>query len=92
LKDSTTEDEDYGSEAGFSFDFGSNVQIPILKIATDQERPLDQVPPAPPKFRASRPLLDRFDLYDKDIAAYKRVIWQHSDVYASHPEGPSSFM
>jgi hypothetical protein len=61
-----------------------------LKITTDQKGSLDKVAPAPPKVRASRPALDHFDLYDKDIAAYKRVIWQYSDEYVFYPGESSS--
>jgi hypothetical protein len=36
LKDSTGNNEDFGFETAFSFDFVSDIQIPILKDATDQ--------------------------------------------------------
>ena len=86
MKDSTTENDNYGSEAGFSFEFGSNIQIPILKTGTDQERWLDKVTSTPPKFDFQSKVID------KDVATYKRVIWQYSDEYAFHPERSSFFV
>ena len=80
MKDLTTENADYGSEARFSFEFGSNVPTMIA----DQKPTLDNVPPTAPKFRSFR---SSNNTVDSDIVAYKRVIWRHSDEYDFHLEG-----
>jgi hypothetical protein len=86
LKDPTSDnDDEYGSETAFSFDFGNDIQIPILKDATNQNPPLNdnKVPSAPVKFHFP------IKAIDKDIAAFKRVMWQDSDQYVFHLEGSS---
>jgi hypothetical protein len=82
LKDLSTENADYGSEARFSFEFGSNV--PIMTPVADQKTTLDTVPPTAPKFRSFG---SSNNTVDRDIVAYKRVIWRHSDEYGFHLEG-----
>jgi hypothetical protein len=83
LKDSTDDNEDFGSETSFSFDFGSDIQITILKDTTNQNPRLNKVPSAPAKFHFP------IKAVDKDIAAFKRVIWQDSDQYVFYLEGSS---
>lgn len=82
MKDLTTENADYRSETRFSFEFGSNV--PIITPVADQKTTLDNVPPTVPKFRSFR---SSNNTVDRDIVAYKRVIWRHSDEYDFHLEG-----
>jgi hypothetical protein len=50
----------------------------------DQKATLDNVPPTAPKFRSFR---SSNNTVDRDIVAYKRVIWRHSDEYDFHLEG-----
>ncbi|KAH8598610.1 hypothetical protein B0O99DRAFT_684000 [Bisporella sp. PMI_857] len=73
LKDFTGDNEDFGLETAFSLDFGSNIQIPILKDTTDQNPWLNKFPLAPAKFSSSKKAVD------KDIATFKRVIWNDSE-------------
>lgn len=69
------DDEDFGFETAFSFDFGSDIQIPILKGATNQNPQLNdnKVLSAPAKLKFP------IKTIDKDLAAFKRVILQDPD-------------
>jgi hypothetical protein len=68
-------------ETAFSFDFGRNIQIPILKDTTDQNPWLNKFPLAPAKFSSLNKAVD------KDIATFRRVIWKDSDQYVFLIEG-----
>jgi hypothetical protein len=50
----------------------------------DQQTTLDTLPPTAPKFRSFG---SSNNTVDRDIVAYKRVIWRHSDEYGFHLEG-----
>jgi Replication factor-A protein 1, N-terminal domain len=60
----------------FSFEFGSDIHIPILTDIGRQGPALNTVPRAP----SSKPHVS-IKIVDKDIAAYKRVIWHNSEKY-----------
>jgi len=69
-------------ETTFSFDFESDIQIPILKATTDQiprsndRKGFSTPEKVQPSFKVTR---NPFTAIDKDVAAYKRVIWQESN-------------
>ena len=77
LKDSLGDGEDYDSDTTFHFDFGSNVSIPTWT----------EVPTLPPSSHSVRRRVLRSPLNvnvtDKDITAFKRVIWQDSYQYVA---------
>lgn len=70
LKDSPMEKEEYKAFETFSFEFGSDIRIPVLRDTPPQVNPPNSAPKSP--FSKSR---TAFNNVDKDIAAYKRVIW-----------------
>jgi hypothetical protein len=87
LKDSLGVDDDFGSETAFSFDFGSDIQIPILKDPTDANAKLreDETSPAPTKSHLrGKAMKHLVSGTDKDVAAYKRVIWEDINEYEFH--------
>ena len=92
MKDSLGVDDDFGSETAFSFDFGSDIQIPILKDPTDANAKLreDETSPTPTKSHLrGKAMKHLVSGTDKDVAAYKRVIWEDIDEYGFHLVGLS---
>ncbi len=85
MKETLTDDDEFTTEASFSFDFGSEIQILNLKSSFDPSIPTQgsKTIPAPARFQGrikdgklmKRPLAGS----DKDIAAFKRDVWQEPD-------------
>jgi hypothetical protein len=73
LKEYPSDYKELVSETAFPFDFGSDIQIPILEPRTFQGR---KPPSTPLKYRTP------VNIVEKDIGAFKRVIWQESEEYA----------
>ena len=87
LKDSPNDSEEYGAETTFSFDISN---IPTLKDVPQKVSPLSEIRVAPPKPRSRSKF--RSNVVDKDIAAYKRVIWQDLSEYVFYLEGSSCYV
>jgi len=85
LKDTLTEDDEFTTEASFSFDFGSELRIPTLTKSFDPFVPNKESKstPAPAKsqsrIKTGKPMKLPLAGSDKDIAAFKRVVWQDFD-------------
>jgi hypothetical protein len=85
LKDALIDDDKFPTKASFSFDFGSELQIPILTNSFDPFIPKkeSESTQAPAKsqhpLKAGKPMKHRVAGSDNDIAAFKRVLWQDFD-------------
>lgn len=84
LKDTVTDDDEFTAKASFSFDFGSEIQIPILTSPFDSPTSTKESksPLAPvksqPRIKAGKAIKHSLAASDNDIAAFKRVVWQDS--------------
>jgi hypothetical protein len=87
LKDTVTDDDEFTAKASFSFDFGSEIQIPILTSPFDSPTTTKESksPLAPvksqPRIKAGKAMNHSLAASDNDIAAFKRVVWQDSIEY-----------
>jgi hypothetical protein len=87
LKDALTDDDEFTTEASFSFDFGSKLQIPGFTNSFDPFIPIPNkdskstLAPARSEHRLKdgKSMKHRGAGSDNDIAAFKRIVWQDSD-------------
>ena len=87
LKDALTDDDEFTTEASFSFDFGMELQIPSLTNSfgpfislSNKEGKLTLAPAKSQRWlKAGKPMKYRVAGSDNDIAAFKRIIWQDAD-------------
>lgn len=85
LKDTLKDDDEFTTEASFSFDFGSEIQTPDLTGSFDYFIPNQgsksrlQIFRGWSRIKASKRMKQPLAGSDKDIAAFKRVVWQDSD-------------
>jgi hypothetical protein len=89
LRDSPIDSENYGVETTFSFDFRTDIHIPNLKDAVRPEpQPNVVLSASSTPSRPGTPI----NIVDKDIAAYKRVIWKESEKLVFPFAGLSCFV
>ncbi len=67
----STQEDDFSTVTTFSFNFGSNIQMPISEGAT---RPGLRSSVVQPAIRNAKVMTG--SSIDRDIAAFKRIIWQ----------------
>jgi hypothetical protein len=85
LKDTLTDEDELTTEASFSFDFGSEIQMPTFTNSFDRfilnKESKSTIAPAKSQhwLKARKSMKHRVAVSDNDIAAFKRVVWQDSD-------------
>ncbi|PQE16206.1 hypothetical protein CJF31_00011109 [Rutstroemia sp. NJR-2017a BVV2] len=77
LKDAFTDEEEFIPDASFSFDFSSEIKILNPFTSTEQSKSSAAMLKSESHIKAGKALMHPFTATERDIAMFKRVVWQN---------------